>query len=69
MRIPAQHYAVFEHHGHVSGIQSLWQHVMDEWLPGSGWRSAHKPDFERYDSRFDPVTKTGLVELWLGVER
>jgi AraC family transcriptional regulator len=47
MRIPAQRYAVFEHRGHVSGIQSLWQQAMDDWLPRSGFRSAHRPDFER----------------------
>ncbi len=67
MRIPAQRYAVFEHRGHVSGIQPLWQHAMDDWLPRSGLRSAHKPDFERYDLRFDPQSKTGVTELWLGI--
>ena len=69
LQVPAQHYAVFEHRGHVSGIRALWQAVMDDWLPRSGFQSAHRPDFERYDERFDSGTRSGVVELWLGVIR
>ena len=30
--------------------------------------SAHTPDFEVYDERFDPATGEGGVEIWLGVK-
>jgi predicted transcriptional regulator YdeE len=29
--------------------------------------SAPSPDFERYDARFDPVTGSGIVEIWFPV--
>jgi AraC family transcriptional regulator len=64
MRVVAQRYAVFEHRGHVSGIQSTWNAIWNEWLPGSGFRNANTPDFERYDARFDPTSRAGVVELW-----
>jgi AraC family transcriptional regulator len=64
MRVVAHRYAVFEHRGHVSGIQSAWRVIWNEWLPGSGLRNANTPDFERYDARFDPAMRSGVVELW-----
>lgn len=67
MRVPAQRYAVFEHRGYVSGLQAAWQAALEDWLPRSGFRSAERPDFERYDGRFDPATAQGLVEVWIGV--
>ena len=44
MRITPQTYAVFRHLGHVSTMPQTWQGALD-WLAGSGWESAHKPDF------------------------
>jgi len=67
MRVPAQHYAVFEHRGAVAGLKETWRRALDEWLPGSGYRSAERPDFERYDARFDPATGRGVVEVFVGV--
>lgn len=69
VRIPAAHYAVFEHRGQVAGLGPLWDAIFGEWLPRSGLRPAHSPDFERYDERFDPATGSGLVELWVPIER
>lgn len=66
MRITPQHYAVFLHQGHVSTLPQTWQAALD-WLAGSGWESAHKPDFERYGADFDAATGSGEVELWLAV--
>jgi AraC family transcriptional regulator len=40
---------------------------MDEWFPASGFRSAPTPDFERYDARFDPATKSGVIEIWIPI--
>ncbi len=69
MRVPEQHYAVFALNGHLSGLQSLWGATWKEWLPASGLRVAHTPDFEPYDERFDPKTRSGVVEIWFPVER
>jgi predicted transcriptional regulator YdeE len=67
MRVPAVRYAVFLHAGNVAAIQKTWKQILSEWLPSSGYRSAHTPDFELYDDRFDGATGEGGVEIWLGV--
>jgi AraC family transcriptional regulator len=68
MRVPPQHYAVFEHAGPASGIQATWLAIWNEWLPRSGgYQLANGPEFERYDDRFDPRTGTGVVEVWASV--
>ena len=58
LRIAPQHYAVFTHRGHNSGIRGTCNAIWNKWLPQSG-REVDAPDFERYDERFDP--HTGLV--------
>ena len=67
MRVPAVRYAVFRHDGNVATIQATWKQIF-EWLPSSGMESAHTPDFEVYDERFDGSTGEGGVEIWLGVK-
>jgi predicted transcriptional regulator YdeE len=68
MRVPAVRYAVFRHGGNVATIQSTWRQILEVWLPSSGMQSAHTPDFEVYDERFDGATGEGGVEIWLGVK-
>jgi AraC family transcriptional regulator len=65
LRVPANRYAVFTHSGHVSAIRSTWSTIWSKWLPKSGHQLADAPDFERYDSRFDPRTGNGEVEIWV----
>ncbi len=67
MRVPAVRYAVFLHEGNVATIQETWKQIFS-WLPSSGMQSAHTPDFEVYDERFDGATGEGGVEIWLGVK-
>jgi predicted transcriptional regulator YdeE len=69
MRIMEQDYAVFEHSGHISAIRTTWERILHEWLPGGGYQSAHKPDFERYDEQFDSRTGLGRVEIWISIAR
>jgi predicted transcriptional regulator YdeE len=66
MRILAQRYAVFLHRGHASAIRTTWERIL-AWLQESGYESAQKPDFERYDERFDPKTGVGDVEIWISI--
>ena len=65
VRVPANRYAVFTHRGHISAIRSTWATIWNKWLPKSGHQLADAPDFERYDSRFDPRTGSGEVEIWV----
>ena|SRR5688500_9307262 len=67
IRIHAQHYAVFLHSGHISDIRITCQRIWNEWLPNSSYQSANKPDFEKYDHRFNRGTKSGEVEFWLSI--
>ncbi len=67
MRIGPEHYAVFLHPGPVATIRATWERIMREWLPGSGYQSAQKPDFEVYDQQTDPVSGTGGVEIWVAL--
>ena len=65
VRVPANRYAVFTHSGHISAIRSAWYTIWNKWLPKSGHQLADAPDFERYDSRFDPRSGNGEVEIWV----
>lgn len=66
MRVHTQHYAVFLHSGPISGIRATWESAL-AWLAEGSWQSAHKPDFEVYDQRYDPASKSGEVEIWISV--
>lgn len=67
MRITEQQYAVFVHHGHASTIQETWNRIRDDWLPRSGYQSAHKPDFEVFDQQYEAVAGDGAIEIWLSI--
>jgi AraC family transcriptional regulator len=65
VRIPAQSYAVFTHRDHISTMRGTVYTIWNKWLPASGYEVADAPDFERYDEKFNPLTGTGEVEIWL----
>jgi AraC family transcriptional regulator len=69
--IPATHYAVFPHHGHVSQLQNAVGRIFCEWFPQSGYVPglAGKPGLiERYTEAFNPQTGTGGIEIWIPVK-
>lgn len=68
VRVPAAHYAVFEHRGSIATIGVTWQAIFNDWLPASGRTPANSPDFEYYGDEYDPVAESGLVEIWLPIE-
>jgi AraC family transcriptional regulator len=68
LRLGPQRYVVFWHPQHVSAIRRTWNVIWNEWLPSSGHRAADAPLFERYDTRFNPRTGGGGVELWVPIE-
>jgi AraC family transcriptional regulator len=70
LEIPAQRYAVFSHHGHVSAIPRAMHAITVEWLPTSGHQlAADGADFfERYGEEFDPRSGNGEIEIWLPIK-
>jgi AraC family transcriptional regulator len=67
VHVPAGKYAVYTHHGHISGIQESWKRLFGQALPDAGLKESGDLSFERYDSRFDPATGEGDVEIWIPV--
>jgi AraC family transcriptional regulator len=67
VRIPEQRYAVFTHRDHVSTIRRTVSTIWNHWLPASGVKLADAPNFERYDTNFDPATGNGGFEIWVPV--
>jgi AraC family transcriptional regulator len=70
--IPAQKYAVFTNHGHVSNLYETLS-AIDKWLPGAGLQvlreNAELPCFfERYSEEFNPQTGMGGMEVWLPIK-
>lgn len=67
MRVPPQHYGVFEHTGPRAAVQHTWQAIWNEALPAAGLVALHGPEFEVYGERFDAATGTGVIEIWAAV--
>lgn len=69
LTLPAQHYAVFTHHGRVENIVETVCQIFANWLPTSGRVLAGGVDLiERYSADFDPVSNTGDVEIWIPIK-
>ncbi len=66
MRVPAQRYAIFVHHGQGASLRSTWERIL-EWLATGPYDSAHTPDFELYAPGSDPLAEAGEIEVWVGV--
>lgn len=67
MTLAEGRYAVFEHVGHVSTIGATWHAILENWLPESGFEHLSRPDFEKYDERFNPAMGDGICEIWIPV--
>ena len=69
LQVAEQKYAVFAHRGHISKIGGTWDAIFKQWLPTSGYRMVKAPQLEIYGEEFNSRTGTGLVEIWIPVER
>jgi len=67
--IPSHRYAIFPHHGHISGIRGTWSMIYNNWLPASGFGLANAPEYESYSIDFDPVANRGTVDIYIPIER
>jgi AraC family transcriptional regulator len=69
LTVAEQHYAVFSHRDHISKIGKTWNAIYNEWPPASGRTLLPAPQFEAYGEDFDARTGTGVVEIWMPIER
>jgi AraC family transcriptional regulator len=67
--LPSQRYAVFAHRDHVSALGKTIDAIGRNWLPRSGHELADtQAFFERYGEKFEPVSGTGDIEVWLPIK-
>jgi predicted transcriptional regulator YdeE/DNA-binding transcriptional MerR regulator len=66
--LPAQTYMVMEAHG-LADIGSTYERILEEWLPGSGYRPAGGPDFELYPEDMDPADPNAPIYIYYPVQK
>lgn len=66
MRIAPQHYAVFVHRG-PAPLAETCRAIPFDWLPASGYQSAHRPDFECYRAGLESFSPDDPVEIWIAI--
>jgi AraC family transcriptional regulator len=73
IEVGAQTYAVFTHRIEnpvlSQDLPRTFNYIYGTWLPNSDYVAAEGPEFEYYDSRFDPATNGGEVDLYIPVCR
>lgn len=65
--VPANTYAVFE--ASLATIGETFGYIYNIWLPGSGYRHAADPYFERYGETFNPDDPTSKMAIYIPVEK
>lgn len=69
LHVPARHYAVFAHRGHVSAIGVTMQAIWRDWFPASGFEGDGPPQVvEVYGESFCPESGDGGFEIWLAIK-
>lgn len=66
--VPAQTYVVFPCQG-LENIGKVYQKIIHEWLPESGYVTGGGPDFEYYDEEFDPQSETGTLYIYFPIKK
>jgi AraC family transcriptional regulator len=64
LEVPANHYAIFHHSGHISDIHAIMRAIFSDWFPTSGHQVAAAPVFERYGQEFNPRTGEGGFDIY-----
>lgn len=49
-------------------LRDTWTYMLGTWLPASGRKEKHAPEFERYTSISEAGTPIGAVEIWIPLE-
>ena len=71
IEIPGGDYAVFTHKGSLDNLPHTVNYVWGTWIPKNmeKYQHADGPDFELYDSRFEPQTRSGEIDIYIPVTR
>jgi AraC family transcriptional regulator len=51
-----------------ASLRETWIWLLSGWLPTSGRREKHAPEFERFTRMSENGTPTGPVEIWIPLE-
>jgi AraC family transcriptional regulator len=49
-------------------LRETWMYLLGSWLPASGRKEKHAPEFERYTNISEAGTPIGPVEVWIPLE-
>lgn len=52
----------------AGSLRDTWIYMLRSWLPASGRKEKHAPEFERYTSISEAGTPIGQVEVWIPLE-
>ncbi len=68
--IPKTNYAVFTHKGALATLPTTINYIWGTWIPKNieQYQHVNMPDFELYDSRFDPLTESGEFDVYIPIE-
>jgi AraC family transcriptional regulator len=67
LTLEAGEYAVI-HVDDPALLRDTWIWLLGHWLPASGRREKHAPEFERFTSISEAGTPIGPVEIWIPLE-
>ena len=67
LTLEAGEYAVVEIND-TALLRDTWVWLLGSWLPTSGRREKHAPEFERYTGISEAGTPVGPVEIWIPLE-
>lgn len=60
-------YAVFIHHGPASAFAKTFQYIFGQWLPGSGFESDDRDQFEVLSGNYRPDDPNAQEEVWIPI--
>ncbi|MCX6083602.1 MAG: AraC family transcriptional regulator [Caldiserica bacterium] len=63
--VPEATYAVFTHRGTLETLRQTYDYIYGTWLPTSGRELADTPDFELYDGRFDAMSLSSEMDIYI----
>jgi AraC family transcriptional regulator len=68
--IPPGKYAVFTHNGSLDTLTHTANYIWGTWIPknADNYRHADGPDFELYDKRFNPQTRSGEIHIFIPIK-
>jgi AraC family transcriptional regulator len=67
LTVPGGTFAVFTHRGTMPSFGKTIAAIWREWIPASGLKPTHAPDFERYDGRFQHDSPASEMDVYVPV--